>query len=172
MRYQQRQTTVSRSFWSFSCFFKIKFYWKSALGLFIYGLSRAAFALQQQGSTSALCWPPRDHLAAKPKTFTVWRFTKKFCQPGWLRHMFLKKKKKKERSKEIKTIEPLALVDTGRQSWNFMLLPRHWSQGHAICHVVPSWCYCRGHLFGLIAVMPQTEFARRKEKLPDSVSLR
>ena len=109
MRYQQRQTTVSRSFWSFSCFFKIKFYWKSALGLFIYGLSMAAFALQQQGSTSALCWPPRDHLAAKPKTFTVWRFTKKFCQPGWLRHMFLKKKKKERKKQRNKDYWALSL---------------------------------------------------------------
>ena len=126
--------------------------------------------------------PAAAHLHCAGPKGSIWLQSQKHLQSDGLQKSFAnlddcgiclkKKERKKERSKEIKTIESLALVDTGRQSWNFMLLPRHWSQGHAICHVVPSWCYCRGHLFGLIAVTPQTEFAKRKEKLPDSVSLR
>ena len=87
MRYQQRQTTVSRSFWSFSCFFKIKFYWKSALGLFIYGLSMVD------------CAGPQG---------TIWLQSQKHLQSDALQKSFANlddcgiclKKKKKERKKQ------------------------------------------------------------------------
>lgn len=110
----------------------------------------------------------------KPKTIYCLELSRKSLPTSNLDNHGICFKKKKGGEKERRKIETTeAWVDKGRQSWNFMLFPdsalvpgaRHLS-------LSSHDHYCRGHLFGLIAVMPRTEFAGGKEKLPEPVSLR
>ena len=129
-------------------------------------LSMAAFALQQRSSVDA--------------TGTVWPQSQKyFCLVLYQKGLptldlddcgICLKKKKKENKEDNLGLHLSQQRETVEISCSFpdsALVP-------VACHLSLHHHdhYCKGHLFGLTAVMPQTAFAERKEKLPESVSLR